>query len=463
MMAATASQPPYAVTTTVLLLRIGMNSILKNGPLFAVIAHGLVGISLVWDKVLLKRPGTKNLFSYVFLAWQFERFRRGAGALRVQPPSLGLMSIAFLAGLVHLLAIFSYYEALKRGKASETLAIMGGFSPVATALIALALLSRQMTGEQLIGFAMMTAGGFIMFFSEKLPLKKLLVLVALASGLFGMVNVLEKVVYKHTNFVTGYVWFTIGTFAGAMALLIRRSWRSQIFEESGQDKPSNRFWYFVNRFISGVGSFLIFYAISLTHPAVVSAIAGVRYAVIFVGALLLTKVKPRWLKEDFRGWQLATKAVATGLVIAGVVLVGMSGRGQGSAGTSASNAADSQSQRERYFAFGDTGHRHRAALIRTIPWGILKTRYRQMDEAPAYAEFSDQELRQMEAEFGRPLSRELALWFTRNRTNREAIERMLCAADSGEIDHIGALAHQQEAFEIATPQKKSVLSYKMCA
>jgi hypothetical protein len=86
-----------------------------------------------------------------------------------------------------------------------------------------------------------------------------------------------------------------------------------------------------------------------------------------------------------------------------------------------------------------------------------------MDEAPAYAEFSDRELRQMEAEFGRPLSRELALWFIRNRTNREAIERMLCAANSGQIDHIGTLAYQQKTFEIPPPYKKPIRSRKMCA
>ena len=43
-----------------------MLEFLKNGAFIAIIAHGIIGISLVWDKVLLKRPGTKNLFSYVF-------------------------------------------------------------------------------------------------------------------------------------------------------------------------------------------------------------------------------------------------------------------------------------------------------------------------------------------------------------------------------------------------------------
>lgn len=43
-----------------------MTSILRNVPLLAVLAHGIIGASLVWDKALLKNRGTKNLVSYVF-------------------------------------------------------------------------------------------------------------------------------------------------------------------------------------------------------------------------------------------------------------------------------------------------------------------------------------------------------------------------------------------------------------
>lgn len=310
---------------------------IRNGPLLAVLGHGIIGASLVWDKVLLKNPGTKNLVSYVFWLGALSLFGVVLVPFGYKSSPVGLMTLAFGAGLMHLVAIFFYYEALKRGEASETLAVMGGFTPVATELIGLALLSKQLTGWQLIGFAVMTGGGFVMFFSESLPLKKLIVPISLSCASFGLVNVLEKIVYDHTNFVTGYVWFTIGTFAGAMALLLRKSWRRQIFAESGQDKPRNRFWYFVNRFAAGVGSFLIFYAISLTHPAVVSAIAGVRYGTIFFLALILTKFRPKWLKESFRGWQLVTKAAATLLVIAGVVLVGLaSGKQAGTPSTAMS-------------------------------------------------------------------------------------------------------------------------------
>ncbi|MGH9517726.1 MAG: EamA family transporter [Terriglobales bacterium] len=315
-----------------------MFEFLKNGAFVAIIAHGLIGISLIWDKVLLKRPGTKNLFSYVFWLGAMSVFGVILVPFGYNSPSFHLIWIAFVAGIIHLMGVFFYYMALKRGEASETLAVMGGFSPVATAAIAFALLSKQMNGGQLLGFALMAGGGLVMFVSEKLPLKTLLPPVLLAAGLLGLVNVLEKVVYDQTNFVSGYVWFTIGTFVGALLLLVPPSWRKQIFAESGNDNPRSRFWYFVNRFISGVGSFLIFYAISLAHPAIVDAISGVRYVVIFLGALFLTKFHPAWLKEQFRGWQLISKVIATCLVVAGLVLVGLDRGNTGASGRPTAHA-----------------------------------------------------------------------------------------------------------------------------
>jgi uncharacterized membrane protein len=304
--------------------------IIHSGALIALIAHGMIGISLIWDKVLLKNPGTKNLYSYVFWLGSLSIFGVILVPFGYKSISLRLIAIAFASGVLDLAASYFYYAALKQGEASETLAMMGGFSPLATALLALALLSKQMTNAQLWGFALMTAGGFVMFFSERLALNKVLPRVLLASGMFGLANVLSKIVYNQTNFVSGYVWFAIGTFAGSMFLLVKPSWRRQIFAESAKSTPRNRFWYFVNRFMAGLGSFLVFYAISLTHPAVVNAISGVRYAIIFIGAYLLTKFKPAWLSETFRGWQLAIKSLATIMVIAGVVVVGLAGGKSGS-------------------------------------------------------------------------------------------------------------------------------------
>jgi drug/metabolite transporter (DMT)-like permease len=301
-----------------------LHSALLNGIIAAVAAHALIGASLVWDKVLLQRKGTQNLVAYVFWLGAISVFGLLLIPFGFHMPPWPTAGVAFLAGAADMAASFFYYAALKSGEASDELAAMGGFAPVATALLSIPFL-RSSLGGQFPGFALMTAGGFLMFFAEKKPLRQMLPGILAASLCFGLTNVLQKMAFNQAGFVSGYVLFTIGTTAGSLALLIPPSWRRQIFQESEEAPPSSRFWYMVNRFSAGVGSFLVVFAVSRTRPALVEAISGLRYVIIFAGAFVITKWKPAWFREDFSRRVLVAKAAATSLILAGLVLVGMSG------------------------------------------------------------------------------------------------------------------------------------------
>lgn len=302
-------------------------SLLQNGFFLAVLAQALLGISLVWDKVLLGRPKLGDVVNYVFWVGAMSVLGLLLIPFGFRTPTWGVAALGFGAGLVHLAANYFYYATLKSGEASQTLAIMGGFTPLATFLIGLGLLKQPFGGFSGWGFGLMVAGGFLMFLSERVDVKKVLMLTLFAAIAFGFTNVMQKMVFDETNFVTGYVFFTFGTFAGALLFLLRRSWRERIFRHSEETSPRSRFWYFFNRFLNGVGSFLVFLAISHAHPAIVAAISGLRFVIIFLGAYLITKFYPRWLKETFSGWALIAKSVATALIAAGLVLVGLKGGG----------------------------------------------------------------------------------------------------------------------------------------
>lgn len=297
-----------------------------NGIFLAITAHALIGISLVWDKVLLQRRETQNLLSYVFWLGAISVFGLILIAFGFKMPSLQIAGIAFAAGVLDLIASYFYYSALKQGEASDELAAMGGFGPIATALFALWLLKTP-TGGNWTGFLLLTAGGFMMFFAEKVSLRKIGPLILFAALGFGLMNVLQKIAFNATNFVSGFVFFTLGTFAGSMALLIPPAWRRQIFEHSEEAPPKSKFWYMVNRFLAGVGSFLVVLAVSRAHPSVVQAIAGVRYVIIFIGAYLITRFRPSWFRENFSGRAMFCKATGTCLVVAGLVLTAMHGSG----------------------------------------------------------------------------------------------------------------------------------------
>jgi drug/metabolite transporter (DMT)-like permease len=301
-----------------------LHSALLNGIVVAIVAHALIGASLVWDKVLLQRKGTQNLVAYVFWLGAISVFGLLLIPFGFRMPPWRIAGVAFLAGAADMAASYFYYAALKAGEASDELAAMGGFAPVATALLSVPFL-RSPLGGQFLGFALMTAGGFLMFFAEKKPLRQMLPGILAASFCFGLTNVLQKIAFNRAGFISGYVLFTIGTTAGSLALLIPPSWRRQIFEESEEAPPASRFWYMVNRFSAGVGSFLVVFAVSRTRPALVEAISGLRYVVIFAGAFAITRWKPAWFREDFSRRVLVAKAVATSLILAGLILVGMSG------------------------------------------------------------------------------------------------------------------------------------------
>jgi len=203
--------------------------LLANGTFLAILAHGVIGGSLVWDKILLRQPATRNLANYVFWLGAISIFGLLLMPFGFHWPSAGMAALGFAAGVIHLAANWFYYAALQCGEASQTLAVMGGFSPIATAIIAAGLLSEPLAGDSLMGFVLLVGGGFVMFISERLNWRLVLPSVLLASALFGLTNVLQKVVFNATGFVTGYVFFTLGTFVGAVAMLLRPAWRQQIF------------------------------------------------------------------------------------------------------------------------------------------------------------------------------------------------------------------------------------------
>lgn len=301
-----------------------------NGIFLAIIAHGLIGISLVWDKVLLKRPATQNIFSYVFWLGAISIFGLVLIPFGFKFPGIKLSLLGVVAGLIDLIASYFYYAALQQGEASEELAAMGGFSPVATALLSIPFLQAAFGGS-VFGFTLMSAGGFLMFVAEKQPFRKVLPRVLAASVGFGLTAVLQKIVFNGTNFVSGYVFFTVGTTIGAGLLLVPPNWRRQVFENSEKADPTSKAWYIANRVMAGVGSFLVVLAVSRAAPSIVDAVSGVRYVIIFVLAYAITKWKPHWFTENFSTNALLMKSVATGLIVAGLVVAGLSG-GVSSAG-----------------------------------------------------------------------------------------------------------------------------------
>ncbi|MBU3925814.1 EamA family transporter [Patescibacteria group bacterium] len=280
--------------------------------LIAIIAQIVLGISAVFDKLLLRRKffdplvytfwlGILGIFAVLILPFGFSSL------------PLGMVLLALVAGALFISAMLFLFYALDYSEASSTLPIIGGLSPFFTLIIAYFLLNSFLGFGEIISFVLLALGGLILFFVEKKELRFLsFIFIFSASILFGLSSVFSKIVFQAGSFASGFFWIKIGGVIFVLMFLLRKSLRQRIFSSSRQAKTKHHFLYFANRTFAGLGSVLVYFAISLAHPALVDATQSFKYIIIFFFAWLL-------LKERFKGKILFGKIIATLFIVLGIL------------------------------------------------------------------------------------------------------------------------------------------------
>ena len=309
----------------IILKQFALFAITPMGILIATIGYTILGIVLVIDKIILKRPHAGTVLAYVFWVGILNTLMLLVAPFGFHIPPAHAALTAIAAGISFFFATFFFYQALSKGEASHTPTIIGGFTPVATALIGSSLLATPLNIAEKTAFVFLVIGGFVMFLSERFSIRKILPWVLMAATCFGAANVLQKLAFAEMNFITELTLFSAGIVASSLTLLSRRRWRQEILQRTEHASPRSRALYIMSRAAAGVSTILIIYAVKLEHPAIVDALAGVRAAVVFIVALAITKLRPGWLKEQFRGWTLAGKIIATAIISLGLIGIAVQG------------------------------------------------------------------------------------------------------------------------------------------
>ena len=171
-----------------------------------------------------------------------------------------------------------------------------------------------------MAFLIILSGALILFVVEKKELRKSFIVLILSASLFlGASNVLSKIVFEASNFITGFFWIKIGGVLLALFFLIFKKYRQEILNSNQRSLVRHYFLYLSNRAYAGIGSLFVNLAISLSyHPALVDATQSLKYVVIFLFALIL-------LKERFKGRVLIGKISATILISFGIFFLALIG------------------------------------------------------------------------------------------------------------------------------------------
>jgi len=260
-------------------------------------------------------------------------------------PTWPWLLLDLLAGLLFLWALVAWYKALHQSEATKVVPIVGALIPIFSLIMGWLFLGEKFTEQKLLAFAVLIAGGLLISMKKKgeskirklwlhfgillgfkgaefHPIRRLLINSVAAALLFSSFYVLIKFIYLHQPFLGSYVWTRMGSFVGAILLILPARNRQIILEKQKRQVTIKTLPFFLAVRIAAVIAFILLnYAISLGEVALVNAIQGVQYAFLIIIVGFLSHAYPKILKEEVGREVLVQKLIGVFLIGIGLYML----------------------------------------------------------------------------------------------------------------------------------------------
>lgn len=291
------------------------------------------------DKVLLTarslgRPATYavavgGLNILLFLGVPFF----GAPVLAVRPALLGI-----LAGAIFVLALWPYYHGIARFEVSRIVPVVGALVPI-LALAVSWLIFRSafdLNPASLLAFFLLTAGSVFLTREKGKGISwPSLRIALLASPLFAVSLILQRLAYLEQSFWSGLVWGAVGMSSAALAILIfsplvRLDLVSMLRPGKNRTHSLRVSFAFLGVQASGVLAGLLqnaaVYLVPPGEVAFVNALQGVQYVILFFFVTAYSAWSSRaGIGEDLSLRVLIQKGLAILAIVFGLVLLVLTG------------------------------------------------------------------------------------------------------------------------------------------
>ena len=231
--------------------------------------------------------------------------------------------LCFLAGALFIWGLFSFFWAVRRSDVSRVSPIVLSLTPLFLFIAEKFILNLQFSNKELFAAGLLIAGSLLLsadfieekrFFLHKIFLASVIAAVFMAASLF-----LMKSLFLNGDFINIYIWSRIGFFLGSLIFFIPPLWRGEILVSFSQiKKPSGGVFLILNKLLGAFGSLAIYFAISKNTAALVSALQGFQFAIVFILVFLFSFFWPKIIKESFTSRELAEKLCGILLISAGL-------------------------------------------------------------------------------------------------------------------------------------------------
>ncbi|HEY4502574.1 MAG TPA: hypothetical protein VJH21_01955 [Candidatus Paceibacterota bacterium] len=238
----------------------------------------------------------------------------------VVAPTMVILSISFVAGIMFFGALVTLFSALKRADASDVIPVAGATSAVSALLLSTLLLNASLTVGFAWGFLLLVIGTLILSFFH-FSLKTLLF--SVSSGfMFGAHFISLKLLFVETTFDDAFFWSRFGIVTVALLVfLFLPHHRRQCISKSKE--AGHKLWGLIigNKILAGLGSIMLLKATQLGDVSIIQALGGLQFVYLLSFTVLFGKDLPQICGEKCSRRQLIQKSIAVSIIVVGFFIL----------------------------------------------------------------------------------------------------------------------------------------------
>lgn len=290
--------------------------------LLAIIGHLANAAAFIIDKTLLSSTW-KTSATYAALIGGLSGVVVLASPWVTAWPRGGEALFSVLFGGVFILAIWAFFEALRRAEASRVVPIVGSLIPLFTLIGTTWFLGERISSFQAVGFLCLILATAVLAHGTKGTHldRDVVALAILAAVLFAGSSVAGKYAFDQSSFLGVFV---VSRAAAAFVAIVigflvtgaRKELQSMTKKGQGSSSSGSLGLAIVGQASGSLGFILVNAALARGSAAFVNALQAVQYAAIVLVAWLGGKRLQRVLQEDVSRSVLIKKSI-------GIILVGI--------------------------------------------------------------------------------------------------------------------------------------------
>ncbi|MBT7902755.1 EamA family transporter [Candidatus Woesearchaeota archaeon] len=240
-------------------------------------------------------------------------------------PGWSIALIALGTGILYIYAMVPYFKALSFEDASSVI-LLWFIAQIIVPFGAKFFLNESLVVSQYVGFGLVLIGGLLISIKrdslKKLTVSKALFLMLLSGVLLDVYYMLEKYVYQHESFWNGFFWIRLGSFVGALTIILMPKYWCQFKKLAINFKSKSWKLVFSTEIINIIALISIGYAISIGSVSLVISLINFQPLFILILVIILSKFFPHLYEENLDKKTLTFKIIAVILLVIGLFLVG---------------------------------------------------------------------------------------------------------------------------------------------